>query len=160
MLEDNGGKTGYTIPEVAEILNCSSKTVRRYINNGKLISTRLEGKYGDYHLIPEIPSSLVLPKEKTGICEACREERPLVRHHWFDTEGHYYSKEVCRRCNALLIPQNFPGEKEGRKDILPSWEKQLKYIHGLKPVPVLDIMAMLESIIAKLDILIEKQTLH
>ncbi len=48
----------YSISEAAELLNLSSKTIRRYIKSGKLPSTKVPTKFGDEYRITEIPEAL------------------------------------------------------------------------------------------------------
>ncbi len=48
----------YSISEVAEILNLSAKTIRRYIKSGKLPSVKVPTKFGDEYRVTEIPESL------------------------------------------------------------------------------------------------------
>jgi excisionase family DNA binding protein len=50
--------SSYSISEAAEVLNLSSKTIRRYIKSGKLPSIKVPTKFGDEYRITEIPEVL------------------------------------------------------------------------------------------------------
>jgi excisionase family DNA binding protein len=43
---------GYTIAEAAEVLNLSTKTIRRRIHKGEIPATLEPGPYGDQYMIP------------------------------------------------------------------------------------------------------------
>ena len=45
---------GYTIAEAAEVLNLSTKTIRRRIHKGELPATLEDGPYGDQYIIPAV----------------------------------------------------------------------------------------------------------
>jgi hypothetical protein len=70
------------------------------------------------------------------ICPACnRTVYKLVKHHWYELPDLLvYEKEICSRCNSLLISANFYSERFHKEHngsthhILPSWEKQFEYI--------------------------------
>jgi MerR family transcriptional regulator, copper efflux regulator len=53
-----GNASSYSISEAAELLNLSSKTIRRYIKSGKLPFTKVPTKFGDEYRITEIPEPL------------------------------------------------------------------------------------------------------
>ncbi len=76
--------TSYSISEAAELLNLSSKTIRRYIKSGKLPSIKVPTKFGDEYRVTEIPEALkqeaaaqAAEQARVGIVPAEEEEKKL-----------------------------------------------------------------------------------
>jgi MerR family transcriptional regulator, copper efflux regulator len=76
--------TSYSISEAAEVLNLSTKTIRRYVKAGKLPSIKVQTKFGEEYRITEIPEALkeeaaaiAAAEAKTDIIPAGEEENRL-----------------------------------------------------------------------------------
>ncbi len=55
---------GLTIPQAAEAMHVSAKTVRRYVKDGKLPFRRIEGKFGEEYRITQLPPEVPNPPDQ------------------------------------------------------------------------------------------------
>ena len=78
-------------------------------------------------------------------CEACGAEGQLVQHHWSDRDGEEQHRQICRVCNALLIPRLFLHYLTLRC-YLPPWETQrraVRHVRGVEIMPERQARAIL-----------------